>query len=106
MGKRPKRARSERRERERKADKLVRQRERLEATEAGASAERPIEVESTSQIDGVARSLRCPRCDLGLFIAYERASVVGARVCRAVETECRQCGRRRTVHFAVGAALH
>jgi hypothetical protein len=98
-----KRARTERREADRRAEKLIRDHERLEAVSPGASPERPIEVESASQIDGAARSLQCPRCLLGLFIVHEVASVTGGRVCRAVELECRQCGRHRTAHFAIGA---
>ena len=59
-----KRPRTERRERERALDKLARDREKLARLELGGSAERPIELESASQVEPHARSLRCTRCEV------------------------------------------
>ena len=100
------RARTERRTAARRNEKLASARARLETIDPGASPDRPIELVSPSQVDVVARSLRCPRCDVGLYIVHERGHVLGGRVCRAVELECRQCGRRRTAHFAFGPVPH
>jgi hypothetical protein len=55
-------ARAARREAERAAVKLARERERLAALEPGGAPERPIDLTSASEVEITARSMPCPRC--------------------------------------------
>ncbi len=105
-GKKKKRARSERRAKLRKLDKLAQQRRKLIALEPGASIDRPIEVDATSQIAGAVRDLRCAGCNEGLRSDHETATVQGGRVVRTVQLKCRQCGEARTAYFALRVILN
>lgn len=96
-----KRARTDRREVERKLDKLTRDRRKLFALEPGSSETNPIEVTSASVIDPKARSLECPRCGPRMRVADQAARVVASRVHRILTMRCVQCGEERTVHYAV-----
>ena len=96
-----KRARTDRREAERKLDKLTRDRRKLFALEAGGSPERPIDVASASVIETKARSLECPRCGPSMRIHGQAARVVAGRVHRIITLKCVQCGEDRVVHYAV-----
>lgn len=103
--KKKERARTARRRAERAAEKLARDRRKLQALEPGGSPDNPIEVKSASLIDPKARDLRCARCDRTMDIVDERSGVREGRVARAVELRCRHCGELRTAHFAVVAPL-
>jgi hypothetical protein len=100
-----KRPRAVRRAAARRREKLVREVRKLQALEPGASAEHPIEVTSTSQIEPHARSLRCLLCDTGLQIEDQRAFVRGGRVHRALAMRCPRCGEAREVHFVAAPPL-
>lgn len=100
-----KRARSDRREGERKLDKLTRDRRKLHALEPGSSSDNPIEVVSTSVIEPKVRSFECPRCGPQLRVTDQAARVVAARVHRIMTMRCTQCGETRELHFAVVAPL-
>lgn len=95
------RDRTLRREAERDHEKNVRERERAFAALPGGTDGNPIEVMATSQISIVARGLVCARCLSTLDIAHEASRVLHGRVTRRVELACRQCGAKRTAHFAV-----
>lgn len=99
MSKKPKRARTIRREAQRAAADLMDKRERLFALETGGSPERPIDVEAASVVEVRAQSVRCPRCD-GVHRVAEHAAVVvrGSRL-REARLVCRQCGSRRSLWF-------
>ena len=99
MAKRKVSARAERRSRERAAEKLARNRERLAYLEPGGDPTRPIEVESASQAEPHALALPCLSCD-GAYRLEEHAAVTadGDRL-RVARLVCPRCGARREVWF-------
>lgn len=94
-----KKPRTERRERERAAIKLAEQRERLALLEEGGSPERPIEVESASQVEAHARSLPCARCGGSLLVREHTAETIDHARLRVARMVCPSCGARRSVYF-------
>ncbi len=90
--------RTARRERERDARQLVRDREKLARLVAGGSAERPIEVPSSSVIEGRVRAMPCPQCEGELDVKDHRSQGAGLR---AVDVKCRTCGTPRTLWFRI-----
>lgn len=88
------RARTKRREQERQAKKLADARVKLALLDEGYSADRPIVVDSASQIEPHARSLRCPVDDTPFQILEHDAR-------RVVVVACKQCGRRFQLHFGL-----
>jgi hypothetical protein len=93
--------RTERRERERAARRLVRDRERLAGLLPGSSAERPIEVDSPSVIELRALAQRCPQCD-GEYALDEHASA--APGLRVVSVTCRGCKVSRQLWFRLSSS--
>jgi hypothetical protein len=100
-----KRPRTERRERERAAQKLARDRERLARLDAGGAPERPIELASASQVEVHARSLGCARCGGEARVTAHEAHVVRAQSLRLVRLACPACGARREVWFRIAEPL-
>jgi DNA-directed RNA polymerase subunit RPC12/RpoP len=102
MARKPKRARTVRREAERGALALARDRERLFGLEAGGSPERPIEVSAASVVEVRANAVACPRCT-GKHLIDEHAAVLTERGARLREARlvCRECGSRRSLWFRV-----
>ncbi|MBM4358866.1 MAG: hypothetical protein FJ096_12250 [Deltaproteobacteria bacterium] len=100
-----KRARSARREAERAAEKLVRDRRKLHALEPGGAVDNPIEVSSASVIEPHGRSLPCARCGPHLRIVDQSARVLGGLVRRVLVLECARCGEPRVAHYAIVAPL-
>ena len=100
MSKKAKRPRTVRREREREALSLARDRERLFRLEAGGTPERPIDVASASVVDVRAAAVPCPRCG-GEQAVTEHAAVggTGGGRLREARLECRRCGSRRSLWF-------
>lgn len=97
-----KRARTERRERERALAKLAHARTRLAALEAGGAPERPIEVASASVVEVHAASLPCAACgELGVRVEEH----VAEQGLRAARVRCPRCGYARSVWFRLGTAL-
>jgi predicted Zn finger-like uncharacterized protein len=88
--------RSERRQRERTARSLVRDRERLALLSVGGSRERPIAVASASVVEVRVRHLACPQCDGQYKVADHRAPESGIR---AVNVRCQLCGVARVLWF-------
>ena len=99
MSKKPKRARTIRREAVRDAASLAHRRERLFALDPGGSAERPIPVDAVSVVELRAEAMPCPRCE-GEQRVDEHAAVTaqGVRL-REARMVCRACGSRRSVWF-------
>jgi hypothetical protein len=95
------RDRTERRIRERAARRLVRDRERLAALLPGASAERPIDVDSAAVIDGRALAGRCPLCDGGFTLDDHQSAAPGMR---RVRVTCRRCHVARDLWFRLGSS--
>jgi hypothetical protein len=96
-----KRERTERRVRERAAQQLVRDRQRLAELSPGGSPARPIEVPTSSVIDGRARSTPCPLCDGALRLDEQTAEKVDGRSLRATHLQCQRCGVKRTLWFVI-----
>jgi hypothetical protein len=94
--------RAARRESERAAGKLTRDIERLALLEPGGSAERPIELDSASQVEVAARAIPCPRCRGALRLEEHTAETLqGARL-RVAKVACSACGGRRSLYFRLG----
>jgi hypothetical protein len=105
-----KRSRTERREREREAQKLARARVKLADLEPGGAADRPIEVASASVIEPHALSMPCAACGTASIRVDEHIAVtVGEagdeRRLRVVRARCATCGHRRDVYFRIGTTL-
>jgi hypothetical protein len=100
-----KRTRSDRREAERAHAKLVEQREKLLALEAGGSARHPREVVSASLVEPEARSVPCPRCEGELRVLEHMAHTVDGTPLREVRLACQHCGARRSLWFKIVGAL-
>lgn len=98
-----KRARTLRRELERERSKLARTREALEALDFGGSPERPIEVESASQIEPHARAMHCPVCDDAYRVLDHEVAKGGAL--RVVTAQSPQCGRTTKIWFRLRLTL-
>ncbi len=96
-------ARSERRQRDRALAKLADGKERLARLEPGGAPERPIPVESASQVEPHARTLTCARCDGPLRVDEHAAEIVDGARLRVARATCSRCGARRDVWFSLGA---
>ena len=97
--------RAERRQRARTAHQLGRARERLARLEPGGSSERPIEVESASQVEPHALAMACLRCDgYGRLEEHAAETVKGERL-RVARTACPRCGATREVWFRIAVKL-
>ena len=101
----PPRARVERREAARLADKLVRAREQLFALSPGASPERPVRLMSASEVEVKASSTPCPRCEGALRVLEHTAEVLGGKRLRVVRLRCVLCGTPRALYYSLGADL-
>jgi|SRR5579871_1373697 len=99
------RARTERRERERETRKLVRARQELSLREPGGAADSPIEVDSSSVIEVRARALRCPLCAGEYIVDSHDAALVDGRSLRVLRVHCRLCGVPRSLWFRIGTPL-
>ncbi len=93
-------ARTARRQAERAARDLVRDRERLAALEPGGSAERPIEVAASSVIEPRARGLPCPQCGGAYRLDDHQAPSSSLRL---VSVTCQRCGTPRRLWFRLGS---
>ncbi len=93
--------RTARRERDRAARRLVKDRERLAALSPGGAAAHPINVDSAAVIDARVGSLRCPQCDGSYTIDDHQAPRSGER---RVAVRCRTCHVARAVWFRIGSS--
>jgi hypothetical protein len=104
MPKKP-RPRTQRRQEERSLLKQAHDRERLARLEPGGSAERPIPLESASQVEAHARSMPCVRCGGDLRVEEHAVRIIGAQSLRLVHLSCPACGAKREVWFRLAPAL-
>lgn len=93
-----KRPRTARRIAERDARKLVRDKERLFTLSAGGTAERPIDVPTTSVIELRVEAMPCAQCEGPYRIREHAAPSAGLR---RVDVTCRQCGAPRSLWFRI-----
>ncbi len=96
--------RSIRRAQGRALDKLAGQREKLARLEAGGSPEHPVVLESASQVEVHAGSLRCLRCDGACRVDEHLAETLGGERLRMAKLVCSACGARRSVYFRIAPA--
>ncbi len=101
VGKKPKRARVERRKRERELEKLGDAREKLARLSEGGSPERPLEVTSASVVEPHALGLGCARCEGELRLVAHDAQRTEHGVLRRVRARCKQCGALREVWLRI-----
>jgi len=99
------RPRSERRVRERAAQRLVRERQKLALLSPGGTPERPIDVVSTSVIPVRARSTPCPLCDGTLRLDDESAGTRAGKLLHTAHVTCASCGVGRALWFHVSSPL-
>jgi predicted Zn finger-like uncharacterized protein len=88
--------RRSRRDEERAARQLVRDRERLAALSPGGTAERPIAVPSAAVVEGRALNATCPQCGGGYRILEHASPASGLR---RVDVRCQMCRTPRTLWF-------
>ena len=93
-----KRERTERREREREATKLVRAKEKLAKLERGGTPEHPSEVASSAVIEVRIHGMQCPQCAGRYQIIDHRSAGQGIR---PVDVKCKICGAPRTLWFRI-----
>src|SRR5690606_39943442 len=96
-----KRARVDRRRRERELDKLGDAREKLARLSEGGAPERPIEVPSASVIEAQAVGLGCARCEGELRVVDHDAMRAEHGVLRRVRAQCKRCRAIREVWLRV-----
>jgi hypothetical protein len=99
--KKPPRERTRRREAERAARQIVRDRQRLSQLVEGGAADRPITVVSSSVIAGRATSQPCPLCEGTLRLDEDTAEKVDGRSLRLAHMTCVRCGVKRGLWFRI-----
>jgi hypothetical protein len=97
--------RAERRALARSAQKIGRGREKLASLEEGGSPERPIDVESASQIEPHALAMACLRCEGPNRLDEHAAETVDGQRLRVVRMACARCATRRAVWFRIARFL-
>jgi hypothetical protein len=83
--------------------KLAKQRERLALLEPGGSPQRPIEVESASQVEVHARALPCLRCEGTMIVDDHTAVTIESARLRVARMHCSACGATRAIYFRLAA---
>lgn len=91
------RTRTQKRLLEREQKKLDDAKWKLALLAEGYRAERPIVVESASQIEPHVRGMTCPTCD----VSYQVTEHVATARERIVRARCAQCGRTPSLHFVL-----
>jgi hypothetical protein len=105
VGKKSRRPRTERRERERALRREVRERERMAAILPGGSPERPIEVATSAVVEIRAAATPCVQCGGQLTVAEHAAQRHGEETLRVVRAACRRCHAPRSLWFRLAPAL-
>ena len=95
-----KRERTSRREQERAARRLVRDREKLAGLSPGGTAAHPITVGSAAVVEVRAHAMPCVQCEGEYRIVEHRSAGSGLR---AVDVRCQRCGVGRTVWFKIAS---
>jgi hypothetical protein len=107
VSKKPKRARAERREQERAAVKLSRDLERVAAFERGGAPDRPIAIDSPSEVEVHARGVVCLRCAGPTELVDHAAETIGGSRLRVAHLKCKACSAARSIYFELpGATLN
>jgi hypothetical protein len=101
MGARKLSPRAARRAQTRALEKLANQRQKLAGLETGGAPDHPLDVESASQVEVHARSLRCVRCDGSCRVDEHLAETIDGERLRVARLVCLACGARRSVYFRI-----
>lgn len=99
------RPRTERREHERAARALVRDKQKLALLSPGGSAERAIDVPSPAVIPIRARATPCPLCGGALRLDDETAEIRDGQQLRAAHVTCVACGVKRALWYRLSSSL-
>ncbi len=99
------RKRTLRRAEDRAQDKLSRDLEKLWQLAPGATAARPIVVESPSEVEVRAASIPCPICRSELRVEEHTAETVNGRRLRVARVACGFCRAKRPVYFQLASSL-
>lgn len=99
-----KRKRSERREADRAAGKLARDLDKLAAHAPGGSPERPIVIDSPSEVEVRARSTPCPICRGELRVGEHAAETIGGARLRVARVTCSVCRASRAIYFELAVS--
>lgn len=83
----------------------MREREALAAIAPGGAADRPIVLESASQVEPRAEGMPCARCDAEVRVIAHEAKVSDGIPLRLARAQCKTCGFERTVWFRLRGAL-
>ncbi len=105
MAAKKKSPRTVRRALDRESEKLSKDREKLASLEAGGAPDRPIEVVTSSVIEGYAASMPCARCTQPVRVVEHTAETIGGARVRVVRVQCSSCGTTRPVYFRIVSAL-
>lgn len=92
-------ARAARRADDRAAEKLGRDLDRLALLSPGGGPDRPIRLDSASQVEVTARGTPCHRCQGALRVEEHAAETVGGARLRVARVRCAVCGARRDIWF-------
>jgi hypothetical protein len=101
MGAKKLSARAIRRAHARAGEKIAASRERLARLEVGGAPDHPVVVDSASQVEVHALSLRCVRCDGPYRLDEHLAETVGGQRLRIAKLVCVACGTRRSLYFRI-----
>lgn len=99
------RKRAERRAQDRAQQKLTRDLERLAEASPGGSPDRPIVVESPSEIEVRAASTPCPICQSSLRVEEHTAESIGGVRLRVARVVCSFCRAKRAIYFRLASAM-
>jgi hypothetical protein len=91
--------RTHRRARARVHAQLVRDQERLARLQPGGAPERPVPVESPTQVDVIAVASPCPLCGGTLRLDEHAAETLAGVRLRVARVVCTACGTRRAFYF-------
>ena len=87
--------------------KLVRDRERLARLAPGGTPERPIVVDSPTQVEVIAGATACPQCEGTLRLTEHAAETVAGMRLRVARLVCTACRAPRVIWFRLAeAAIH
>lgn len=85
--------------------KLLREREALAKQAAGGAPDRPIVLESASQVEPRAETIGCARCDAEVRVTAHEATVSDGIPLRVARVQCKACGAERPIWFRLRSAL-
>jgi hypothetical protein len=105
MARRNPRPRTVRRRLGREETRQADEREKLALAEPGGAPERPLGVDSPTQVDVIAERMRCARCGESMRLERHDATVVDGKRLRVAHLACVACGHGRRLYFRLAPGL-